>query len=236
MLNPMKSESSLHPVFLEDDVRGLVFDLDGTLIDSATDILQGMRLTFEQMGLGTLPNDYFPDNLHGTCEGIVRSIMIDMDWPIPSDFKAVELQYTNNYATLQHKSTHLYEHVRDILTACRDAGLPMAICTNKGYASAVTALHKVELYELFDFVSGADTWGQAKPSPLPLQETIRMIGIEPEHCLYFGDTSVDAICARDAGVRFILHESGYGDQALRDLPQHFSFQRWNELQDVVEAI
>lgn len=93
----------------------------------------------------------------------------------------------------------------------------------------MTALNKVGLGDTFDFITGCDTWEEAKPSPLPLLETIRMLGLEPGNCLYFGDTSVDALCARDAGVRFVLHEAGYGDKALKAQTQYFSFAHWHEL-------
>ncbi|MCQ9618081.1 HAD-IA family hydrolase [Paenalcaligenes niemegkensis] len=227
--DPLKQANNLHPLFLENNVLGLVFDLDGTIIDSAADILHGMRLTLEQCGLGTLPDDYFPDDLHGTAEGILHSIIVEMGWPIPTDFTVLKAQYLLNYTTLDHQCTRLYDGALDVLHACRDASLPMGICTNKIHVSAVAATQKVGINGLFDFITGSDTWAEAKPSPVPLLETIRELGITPEQCLYFGDTSVDAACARDAGVRFVLHQSGYGDQALKGASSHFSFRHWDEL-------
>lgn len=224
-----QQELSLHPLFMQDDVRGLVFDLDGTIVDSAADIIKGMRLTFQQAGLGILPQDYFPDNLHGTSEGIMRDILADMGWPAPADFVPLKAQYVQNYSSLGHGTTSLYDGAQEVLNACRGASLAMGICTNKVHASALAATHKVGIHGLFDFISGSDSWAQAKPSPIPLLETIRMLGLEPEQCLYFGDTSVDAECAHQAGVRFVLHESGYGDQALKGTPRHFAFRQWDEL-------
>lgn len=229
MLNSMKQDLELHPLLLENDVRALVFDLDGTLIDSAADIIHGMRLTFAQAGLGTLPDDYFPDNLHGTCEGIMRFILAEMGWSAPGDFAPLKAKYVENYATMGHQRTHLYAGVKDILSACRDGNIAMGICTNKVHAGALAATHKVGIHHLFDYITGSDTWSDAKPSPIPLLETIRMLGVSPDQCLYFGDTSVDAACARDANVRFVLHESGYGDQALKNTSQYFSFRQWQEL-------
>nr|WP_257215225.1 HAD-IA family hydrolase [Pollutimonas harenae] len=219
----------MHSLLQRDDVRGLVFDLDGTIVDSAADIINGMRLTFQQAGLGTLPQDYFPDNLHGTSEGIMRDILADMGWQAPTDFSPLKAQYVQNYSTLGHGTTQLYAGAQDVLNACRDASLAMGICTNKVHASALAATHKVGIHGLFDFISGSDSWAQPKPSPIPLLETIRMLGLEPEQCLYFGDTSIDAECARNAGVRFVLHASGYGDPALEDAPRYFAFSQWSEL-------
>lgn len=229
VLSGMKFDLALHSLFSENDVRGIVFDLDGTLIDSAPDIIQGMRLALEETGIGVLSDDYFPNNLHGTSDGIVRSIIDEMGWTQPDDIKAIQAAYLKHYTTLQHESTQLYAGVQDVLQSLHRAGLPMAICTNKVHASALTALQKVELDSLFSFVTGCDTWPQAKPSPVPLLETIRSLNLQPQHCLYFGDTSVDAMCAHDANVRFVLHEAGYGDHALKSQTQYFRFGHWHEL-------
>lgn len=225
----MTSELNLHPLLTDHDVHGLVFDLDGTLIDSAADIIHGMRLALQETGIGSLPDDYFPDNLHGTGQGIIESMISDMGWAHPGDLAPIQAAYTETYKGLKHRNTQLYGGAQDVLQACREAGLPLAICTNKAHASALTAIEKVGLNGMFDFVTGCDTWAQAKPSPLPLLETIRMLGLEPGQCLYFGDTSVDALCARDAGVRFVLHEAGYGDEHLEAQTRHFTFRHWEEL-------
>jgi len=225
----VKDDLNLHPLFVDNDVRGVVFDLDGTLIDSVADILHGMRLTFEQAGLGSIPDDYIPDNMHGTCEGIMRYIAADLGWNGPADFSYLKTLYFANAATVDFQRTQLYAGALDVLEACRNASLPLGICTNKAYAGALIATRKFGIHGMFDFITGADTWAQAKPSPVPLLETIRMLGLQPEQCLYFGDTSVDAECAHAAGVRFVLHESGYGDRNLANQPQHFTFRQWNEL-------
>lgn len=222
-------KSTLHPLLLNEGVRGLVFDLDGTLIDSAADIIGAMRLTFATAGIGTLPDDYFPQNLHGTTEGIIRFIAADMGWALPEDITGLYRSYVQHQLTMTERSLHLYEGVRPVLEACRDAGLALGICTNKSHAGALAATEHVGIQKLFHFITGADTWSHAKPSPVPLLETLRMLDVAPDECLYFGDTSVDAQCARAAGVRFVLFESGYGDPALDTLPRHHVFGHWNEM-------
>lgn len=225
----MKDDPTLHALFLDGDVRGVVFDLDGTLIDSAADILQGMRMTLEQAGLGTVPEDYFPSNLHGTAEGIIRSIVADMGWNVQPDYQALHQQYLRIAAGINLERTRLFEGALEVLDACQAAGLPMAICTNKAYAGAIAATQKFDIQNMFQFITGCDTWGEAKPSPVPLLKTIAALGVKPEECLYFGDTSTDAECAHAAGVPFVLFSAGYGDQELSRWPAHFTFSDWNVL-------
>lgn len=225
----MNDNLQLHPLLRNNDVRGVVFDLDGTLIDSAADILHGMRLTLEQAGVGTMPEDYFPDNLHGTSAGILRSIVDDLGWSKNQDFNALERQYLVNAASINLERTRLFSGALAVLKALKATGLPMAICTNKTYAGAIAAVQKFNIHGLFDFITGCDTWDEAKPSPMPLLKTMEQIAVPAEDCLYFGDTSTDAECAHAAGVRFILFEAGYGDSQLGTWPAHFAFNDWNEL-------
>lgn len=217
--------SALYELMNAPDVKALVFDLDGTLIDSAADIVGGMRLTFKEAGLGELPADYRPDNLHGTSDGIIRYILNDMGWPVPDDLAPLRERYVAHYASLDHNQTHLYAGVIAMLQHF-SARMPLGICTNKRYQAAIAATHKVGIKQYFKVISGADSWAYAKPSAVPLLETLNVMGVAPEHCLYFGDTSADAECAARAGVRFVLHESGYGDAKLYEFPRVLSFKEW----------
>lgn len=218
----------LHALFEQTDVRGLVFDLDGTLIDSAHDIVGSMRDMLRQAGYGELPEDYFPDNLHGTSDGIIRDVMRDMGWTPPEDLSELKTAYYQVYAARGHTNTRLYPQVLEILERCRGR-FPMAVCTNKMHRNAVAVTEILGIRAHFATITGADSWAQAKPSPVPLLETIRTLNLQPQECLYFGDTSVDAECAARAGVRFVLHESGYGDPALHSMPRHHAFKTWKEL-------
>ncbi len=216
-------------LLLEQDLRGVVFDLDGTLLDSATDIMDGMRLTFEHSGYGVLAPDYVSDNLHGTCENIMQHIINDMGWQQPTEFDSLKEQYFRYYASLNYRNTQLYPGALAVLQACAQAGLAIGVCTNKSYASALSVSQLLHIDTYFNTISGSDSWGQAKPSPVPLLETIRSLGVQPEQCLYFGDTSVDALCASRADVRFVLHTAGYGDVGLRDSSWYAAFEQWNQL-------
>src|SRR5690606_33815742 len=136
----MEHALTLHPLLADRHVRGLVFDLDGTLIHSAPDILHSIRVTLEHAGFGKLPEDYFPDNLHSTSMGILRDIMLDMGWTVPGDFSSLRREYLANYRALGHRNTRLYPDVQEFLYACKEAGFSLAICTNKVRDLAISAL------------------------------------------------------------------------------------------------
>lgn len=210
------------------DVRALVFDLDGTLIDSADDIMYRMRHTFAELGVGALPENYRTGNLHGTTAGIMQTIAGDMGWRAPADVTHWVECYQRTATMFGHQSTKLYPGVLDVLQACRDR-FGLAICTNKVHAGAISVTRHFGIHDYFDAISGMDTWPQAKPSPVPLLETIRLLGVSPAQCLYFGDTEVDAECAQRAGVRFVWHTAGYGGNAPSRYPCHHAFDRWGDL-------
>lgn len=217
----------LHPLLQQADVQGLVFDLDGTLIDSQIDIVGATRDALEIAGYGSIPDEYAFGNLHGTSDGIIRDVMQAMGWVVPKDFADIKAIYYDAYMLRNHANTTLYEGVQDFLRAC-EGRFSMAICTNKIYRNAMSATDVLGIQSYFPVISGADTWSQSKPSPVPLLETIREMGLRPEQCLYFGDTSVDALCAAQAGVRFVLHEAGYRDAELAQYPFHHAFTDWRE--------
>ncbi|MVW71164.1 HAD family hydrolase [Bordetella sp. 15P40C-2] len=221
-------QRALHALFRQADVRGLIFDLDGTLIDSADDIVGSMRDMLRETGYGEVPQDYFPENLHGTSDGIIRDVMRDMGWAAPDDLTELKATYYRIYAERGHANTRLYPHAWEILRQCSEH-FSLGVCTNKIYRNAVSVTDTLGIRQHFAAITGADSWAAAKPSPVPLLETIRTLNLRPEECLYFGDTSVDAECAARAGVRFVLHESGYGDPALHKQPCHHAFKQWKEL-------
>src|SRR3546814_18929124 len=82
-------------------------------------MISGRGRTSHQVGMGSLHKVYFPENLHGTSEGIRRDILADMGWPAPDDFVPRKAQYVQNYSSLGHGTTSLYDGAHEVLNACR---------------------------------------------------------------------------------------------------------------------
>jgi len=232
------SSAAAHGVFTSGAgtaLQALVFDLDGTLVHSAADLMEGVRRTFREQGIGELPQNYAPKVLHGTMEGIMRAACKDMGWVEPAQWNAALARFVSLYAAMQSPTAHLYDGVRNAIDALARQGLKMGVCTNSSERSARLTLTKLGLFEHMAFICGADTFGISKPSPVPLHGVLHALGVAPEHCLYVGDTETDAQCAQAACVHFAWHTAGYGGLSAQHYPRVLAFEHWAQLQNFSEA-
>ncbi|WP_226581737.1 phosphoglycolate phosphatase [Acuticoccus sediminis] len=188
----------------------VVFDLDGTLIDSAP-ALQGIASRF----LAEL--DAAPLTIEET-----RSFIGNGGWRFcqralesrgfPSDDDAVDAHYVRFlkiYSAAPASDNVLFPGVPEALSRLRDAGIAIGLCTNKPEAPTHVVLEAFGLS--FDVVVTGDTLPQNKPAPEPLMAAIEALGGTARHTLYVGDSEIDALTAEAVGCPFALHTAGYHD-------------------------
>jgi 2-phosphoglycolate phosphatase len=216
-------------------VAAVVFDLDGTLIDSATDLIEAVRKSFRHHGLGELPTSYRPSTLSGTMDGVMADACQAQGWSAPEDFTPIKAQFVREYAAMGYPNAQLYPGVKDVLERLQHGGVRMGVCTNSESKNATELLEKLGIARYVQFVCGADTFGVQKPSPLPLLQTLSALEVAVNRSLYVGDSTVDAICAHRAGVRFVWHELGYGGEDPDGHPYLFKFQKWSQVDSILLA-
>src|SRR5690606_22898953 len=135
----------------------LVFDVDGTLVNSKGDITAAMSQTLEGMGFAPLTPDYVMPNLHSTADRILIDVFQDLGYSQPDDLQAVRAQFYKNYMDYGHASSVLYPGVREFLGLCADRGQKLAICTNKREGMARDVLARLGVLEYFQAITGCDT-------------------------------------------------------------------------------
>jgi phosphoglycolate phosphatase len=186
----------------------LVFDLDGTLVDSGLDITAAVNALFTELGLPAVDG---ADIRRMVGDG--APVLLDRALRhVGSDRKAADLmaRFSDHYGENAVKLTVLYPEVVETLTALRAAGCRLGVCTNKPIGPTRAVLAAFGLDALIESVVGGDSLPQRKPQPEPLLEVIRALNGTPDTGILIGDSAVDLACAEAAGVPAIIIPSGYG--------------------------
>lgn len=211
----------------------LVFDLDGTLVDSAPDIHAAVARMLADEGQAALDlatvTSFVGNGLPKLVERVIHKVGLD-----PRDHARLTKRTLDHYAAASSDLTRPYPGVVAALTALQHAGHAMAICTNKPEAPARAVLRDLGLAPFFDVVIGGDTLAVAKPDPEPLRASIAALG--GGTTLYVGDSEVDAATAVAAAVPFALFTQGYRKTPVADLPHQFAFSRFEDLVDYVSTL
>ena len=178
-----------------------MFDLDGTLVDSAPDIARAINRMLASHGLPPQPVAAIVrltgEGAHALVAKLYASLDIDVD---ASRVASDTLIYLEQYAIRPCAESTLFADAAAALPALRRAGIRLAVCTNKPEALAVLVLRAFGLLDQMDAVVGADTTSERKPHPRPLLHTLDAIGVPPADALYVGDTVIDRDCANAAAV------------------------------------
>lgn len=183
----------------------LIFDLDGTLIDSARDIAAAVNVYFASQGWAELPADYVEKFIGNGPRRLLFDIFTEQG--LPADEESVDRAvrgYIENYDRNPVERTRFFDHVPEDLRALRDAGIRLGICTNKPHELTQRILRLLDLAPLFDAAIGAGAVPACKPDPGHLLAVAAEMGLEPGSWAYVGDTTVDQATAAAAGVPFFV--------------------------------
>ena len=210
--------------------RTLVFDLDGTLIDTAADIRATLSLALLDCGLPALAPGEIPPDMYSPLRGIVAAQLASngQDSALADD---VVLAYEQRFARQPHATSQLYPGVARYLASRQHAGCRLAVCTNKRHANAVAVLAHFDLLGFFSHVVGSDSAAHAKPDPAPLLMALELLQAQPAKSLLIGDSHVDALCAQRSGVGFVWFRPAYAVGTALQQPVSASFISYAELEE-----
>jgi phosphoglycolate phosphatase len=188
-------------------IAALVFDLDGTLVDSADDIAEAVNRTLDEL---SLPRVFDATVRSWIGEGVRRLVATALAHTgSERTLEEVMPTFMRHYRDCLLRSPRLYDGVVEALQLLRTRGLPMAICTNKPSALVPPLLEHLGIAGYFARIVGGDTLPQRKPAPEPLLHAARLLGHVPAHCLMVGDSATDLEAANAAGMPIVLVRYGY---------------------------
>ena len=191
-----------------DHIQAIFFDLDGTLVDSAADILRAVNFALYDIGVDPVSNSQVRLWV-GRGGGRLIQCVREYRGIAPERHDELLASFLKHYQADVCVDSTVYAGGREFLIWCKQHKIHVACITNKPYQPALKLLKALNLLEYFSLVLGGDSLEHRKPHPAPLLHALSHYGLKPEHALMIGDSSNDVESARAASVRSIAVSYGY---------------------------
>lgn len=188
-------------------VQAVLFDLDGTLIDSAPDLGAAANKMRVDRALEPLPLADYRAMAGAGARGMI-GVAFGFT-PEHPDFLALREEFFVNYEQCMTQRTYAFEGVSELITHLVSIGLPWGVVTNKSARFSVPLTRAMPLFASARTIVSGDTTPHAKPHPAPLLEAAQQIGIDPVRCLYVGDDERDIVAGLAAGMGTVAATYGY---------------------------
>ena len=217
--------------------RTLVFDLDGTLVDTAPDLIGALNYVLHREGLPPVPFDKARNMIGaGARKLIERGFELDGRDTGLDDLNRLTKDFVAYYGEHIADESRPFEGLETALDELEAEGFRFAVCTNKLEWLSKLLLDKLDLSKRFAAICGADTFGVAKPDPVILQQTLARAGSQLSGAIMVGDAGPDVGVARRAGIPVIGVEFGYTDVPIAELKPDRLIGHFRELPDVVSDL
>lgn len=188
-------------------IQAVLFDLDGTLVDSAPDLAHAANAMRAARGIEPLPYENLRPMVGSGARGMVGAAFGVA--PGESGFEALREEFLDRYAQGLLERTRVFEPVAELLDALDRHERPWGIVTNKAARFTEPLVQGLGLHARAATVISGDTTAHAKPHPLPLLEAARRLGLPPANCVYVGDDLRDVQAGRAAGMSTLVAAWGY---------------------------
>jgi phosphoglycolate phosphatase len=201
----------------------ILFDLDGTLVDSAPDLILAHNHVMKKYGY---PEKKLSDikNLAGRGAQLMLARSIHDLAELSGKTKKTDVivkemtrDFIDYYSKNIVKESTLKTGVLDFLSWCKNNSISMAVCTNKQEHLSIDLLKKIKIYDFFDYVAGGNSFNHNKPDPRHLTDTIEVINGEIKKTIMIGDSETDSASAKAANIPFVLIKDGYTEKTAQQI-------------------
>ena len=218
----------------------LCFDLDGTLVNTAPDLLNALDYSLTQNGHPksnhTQIRTIIGQGAMAMLKQAITSSAQPLSPPNDQDLKPLWQTMIDHYATHIADESHLFDGAKTILDELKQAGHPLTICTNKPEFLTKPLLETLKITPLFHTITCSDTYAFKKPDPRTLIETITAAGGTPENAIMIGDSKTDIDTARNANIPVIGTTFGYTDTPMQTLQPDKLMTHYSELPSLIASL
>ena len=218
----------------------ILFDLDGTLVNSAPDLMRAHNHVMKKYG-------YDERNLsdikklagRGSKVMLTRSMheLAEMSGKIKKTDDVIEemtKEFIDYYSKNIAEESSLKNGTTNFLSWCKKKSISMGVCTNKQENLSIDLLKKIKIYDYFDYVAGGNTFNHNKPNPKHLTDTIEIIGGNVKKALMIGDSETDSNASRAANIPFVLIDDGYTEKKSNEIYHDHLVEDFVGLEKIIE--
>ena len=211
----------------------ILFDLDGTLVDTAPDLMGAHNHVMKKFGY---PQKSLEDIKHIAGRGAWIMMQRTFRDEIKDEKLKKEMvkEFIDFYAKNIDKGSKPVNGVVNFLKWAKSNQILMGVCTNKQERLAVDLLRKINLEQYFEYIAGCDTFDFNKPDPRHLTNVIEIIGGDIKKSIMIGDSEVDSLSAYNAKIPFILVEEGYTEKNINEIPHEILIKDFSNFEKIIE--
>jgi phosphoglycolate phosphatase len=215
----------------------LVFDLDGTLIDTAPDLIDTLNVVFEREGVPLVPYEEARMLIGGGAKAMIsRGLAAEGRNVDSAELEKLLADFIAYYSAHIADRSRPFPGLEDALDRLTSDGFILAVCTNKLEGLSRQLLNELKLAPRFAAICGQDTFGVQKPDPVVLRKTIAAAGGAAEAAIMIGDSATDVLTARAAGIPIIGVDFGYTDRPIAEFRPDRIISRFNDLPDTISQM
>ena len=218
----------------------ILFDLDGTLVNTAPDLMQAHNHVMKKHGYNERKlSDIKKLAGRGSKVMLSRSMheLAELSGKIKKTDDVIELmtkEFIDYYSKNIANESTLKNGLLNFLSWCKKNSISMAVCTNKQEHLSIDLLKKIKIYDFFDYVAGGDTFNHNKPNPKHLTDTIEIIGGNIKKTLMIGDSETDSNASKAANIPFVLIEDGYTEKKINEIYHDYLVKDFVGLEKIIE--
>lgn len=215
----------------------IVFDLDGTLVETAPDLVDTLNFVFEREGIPPVPFDEARTFVgHGARAMITRGLNAEGRTVTPQVLDKLFNDFIDYYTAHVADRSYPFPGVIEALDALSERGHRLAVCTNKFEKQSLLLLDALKMTSRFAAIVGQDTFKIAKPDPEVLRRTILAAGGDPAHAIMIGDSETDILTARAAELPVVAVDFGYSAAPVSDFGPDRLISHFEQLSEAIASL